>query len=207
MKKKKLLPHELPDHHDSLLEGLPKMAEEKGSIDMTPAPLIARLKSDILLMKKHTTTARDTSIVPMIYVWKNGKALVTVLKPSPGETLNFTAESLGQFASQMGKDAEAAAVGLIYDARGVDMPTQSFKDQPVSLPGQKWDAWAALLRIREDDRLWSCAQTYSHALTSDAVIWGVRLIWDSATDPVPAHREAFQLPAWYPVPKAEGQKI
>jgi hypothetical protein len=204
------LPHESPDDHD-LLQGLPKMAEGNGPIDMTPAALIASLKSDIILMKKHTTTAKGTAISPMVYVWKNGFCRVTVLKPSPGTTLTFTPESLGLMASGMGKGPEAHhvadAVGLIYDARGEEMPRQAFRDQPVSLPGQKWDAWAALLRIREGDRLWSCAQTYSHALTSDAVIWGVRLIWDSATDPNPTHREMFQLPAWYPVPKAEGEKI
>ena len=191
MKKKKRLPH----------ERLPKMAEEKGPIDMTPAGLIASLKSEIILMKKHTTTAKGTAISPMVYVWENGFCRVTVLQPSPGTTLAFTPESLGLMASGMGKGPEARhvaeAVGLIYDARGVDMPTQSFKDQPVSLPGQKWDAWAALLRIRQGDRLWQCAQTYSHALTSDAVIWGDRIVWDSATDPDPVRRKMFQLPAWY----------
>jgi len=199
MKKKQLLPHELPKGHGLLLERLPKLAgRDTGALDMTPAALIASLKSHVIFMMKNTTTARGTRIAPMVYVWKNGKALVTVLRPSPGETLNFTPESLGRFASQMGEDAEAPAVGLICDARGVGMPTQSFKDQPVSFPIQIWDAWVVLLRIREGDRLWSCAQTYTHALTGDAVIWGDRFVWDSATDPDPAHRETFQLPAWYP---------
>ncbi|MGA2631686.1 MAG: hypothetical protein ABSG54_15915 [Terriglobia bacterium] len=185
-----------------------KTAEKKtAEIDMTPKGLIALIRSQLEFMRTNTTTAKGTAILPMVYVFKNGKALVSVLRPSPGETLTFNPEFLGRSALQMGKDAKADAVALIYDARGVDMPTQSFKDQPVSLPGQKWDAWAVLLRIHEGDRMWSCAQTYSSALTTDKVIWGERLIWDSATDPDPAHREAFQLPAWYPVPKAEGQKI
>src|ERR1035441_925826 len=115
MKSNPLLPHEVPDDHDFQHEGLPKIAEEIGPIDMSPAALIASLKSNIISMKKNTTTARGTRIVPMIYVWKNGKALVTVLRPSAGENPNFTPESLGRFASQMGKDAEAAGVGLIYD--------------------------------------------------------------------------------------------
>jgi len=203
--KKNLLPHELPYDHD-LPQGSPKMPEENGPIDMTPAALIASLKSDILLMKKNTTTAKGTAIFPMIYIFKNGKALVSVLRPTPGEALTFTHESLGLTASQMGKTAKADAVALIYDARGVDWPTQAFKDQPILLPGQKWDAWAALLRIHEGDRMWSCAQTYSSALTTDKVIWGERLIWDSVNDPNPTHTEAFPLPAWYPVPKAEGKK-
>ena len=48
MKKKQLLPHELPKGHGLLLERLPKLAErDTGPLDMTPAALIASLKSHV----------------------------------------------------------------------------------------------------------------------------------------------------------------
>jgi hypothetical protein len=194
------MPHALP--HGLSKESLPQKAAEKdGLIDMSPSGLIGCLKSSMVLMMRGTTTAEDTAILPMVYIFKNGKALVAVLKTSPTETLNFTPASLGQVASGMGKDAEADAVAVVFDARGFGMPKQSFRDEPVSPLGPTQDCWAALLRIREGDRLWSCAQTYSFALTGDSVDWGARLVWDSANDPT--YREMFQLPPWYPVAEKE----
>ncbi len=185
------MPHELSDHSDLLLEGLPRLAEkDAGPIDMTPAALTASLKSNIDLMMKYTTTANDTRLKPMVYVWKSGYGMVMLLETSPDTPSTSTPESLGLVASGMGKGSEgphmADAVALIYDARVGD------ESGPIT------DAWVVLLRIREGDRLWSCAQTYSYAPKGDAVIWGDRIIWDSAVDPDPAPRKRFQLPAWYP---------
>lgn len=78
------MPHELSDHSDLLLEGLPRLAEkDAGPIDMTPAALTASLKSNIDLMMKYTTTANDTRLKPMVYVWKSGYGMVMLLETSP----------------------------------------------------------------------------------------------------------------------------
>jgi hypothetical protein len=80
----------------------------------------------------------------------------------------------------------ADAVALVVDATGV----------PLGKPSApKIDAWVVHLRIRKGDRLWSCVQPYS--LEGEKVKWWKRLTFDSATDPNPEFRGAFQLPAWY----------
>ena len=165
-----------------------RMAEKgMGAIDMSPAALTAGLKSNIDLMMKYTTAAKDTADNPMIYVWKNGCCRIMVLELSPPMTLNFDFESLGQMASDMGAQSAADAVALIYDVHG---------------SGQKFGAWEVLLRIREGDRLWAFTQRYSYAPIGDVVVGGDGIIWDSATDPDPAQWEGLQIPAWYPANKA-----
>ena len=188
------------------LDGLPKKHEPVGQReydelldrnDTSPDGLIAFLKGSITFIMQNTPSAKATRLIPTVYVWKNGHCLVQALHFESSK--NLTVDRLGRLASSMGTGSEpqhiADAVALMLDVRGMALPSQAFKDQPVSIP-KTLDAWAVLLRIREGDRLWSMAQTYDDT-KGEKVVWGVRYSWDSQTDPDSGKREKFQLPAWY----------
>jgi len=81
------LPHESPDHHDSLLEGLPKLAEKNsGPLDKAPAALSASLKSDIETRSQRLHVYNDgevcVDIVLFYKAWGDGKKVIVTFMPT-----------------------------------------------------------------------------------------------------------------------------